>query len=228
MAAKNERYFCIMAMPRVEERTKAALLDEFKWPVGTTIRARFLEGDPGLQERVERVAQEWFGPDMANMRLQFGNDSNADIRVSFVQGNGSWCYLGTVCQQIPGPEPTMNYGWLTPESRDDELRPVVLHEFGHALGLIHEHRNPDSPIDWNRAAVIADLSGPPNFWDQTIIENNIFKRYDAYDVFTTPTDRDSIMINPIPTSWTTNGFSIPLSTTLSETDREYIRGAYPW
>ena len=64
---------------------------------GTTVRVRFLEGDPELQ--------------------------------------------------IPAPEPTMNYG--------------------------HEHQNPDTPIDWNRAAVIADLSGPDNNWDEATIGSNI-------------------------------------------------------
>ena len=48
----------------------------------------------------------------------------------------------------------MNYGWLTPESAQDEVRRVVLHEFGHALGLIHEHQNPKGGgIEWNRDAV---------------------------------------------------------------------------
>jgi hypothetical protein len=37
----------------------------------------------------------------------------------------------------------------------------------------HEHQNPDTPIDWNRVAVIADLSGPPNNWDEATIESNI-------------------------------------------------------
>ena len=47
--AENERHYCILAMPKeAEGNTKAALLDEFRWPAGTTIRARFLEGDPEL------------------------------------------------------------------------------------------------------------------------------------------------------------------------------------
>ena len=105
---------------------------------------------------------------------------------------------------------------------------MVTHEFGHALGLIHEHQNPDTPIDWNRAAVIADLSGPPNNWDEATIENNMFKRYDPSEVSTTPTDRLSIMMYPIPASWTNDGFSADLNKELSDTDRDFIRGAYPW
>jgi serralysin len=52
-----------------------------------------------------------------------------------------------MCQQILDPKPTMNYGWMTPDSSDDEVHRVVAHEFGHALGLIHEHQNPDTPIN---------------------------------------------------------------------------------
>ena len=115
--ADNERHFCMVPMPReAEGNEKAALLNEFKWPPGTAVRVRFLEGDPELQERVKRVATEWTGPDMANLTWQFTDDPDADIRIAFVQGNGSWSYLGTMCQQIPADEPTMNYGWLTPSS----------------------------------------------------------------------------------------------------------------
>jgi hypothetical protein len=227
--AENERHFCMVVVPKeAEGNTKAALLDEFKWPAGTAIRVRFLEGDPGLQERVQSVAEEWTGPDMANLQLQFGDDPDADIRIAFQQGDGSWSYLGTVCQQIPAPDPTMNYGWLTPDSGDDELRRVVAHEFGHALGLIHEHQNPDNPIEWNKPAVVADLSKPPNSWSLATIENNIFKKYDPDEVTTTPVDKFSIMMYPIPASWTNDGFSASLNKELSETDKEFIRGAYPW
>ena len=33
-------------------------------------------------------------------------------------------------------------------------RPTVLHEFGHALGLIHEHQSPfKGGFEWNREEV---------------------------------------------------------------------------
>lgn len=227
--AENDRYYCMLPMPGQDEgRTRAALLNEFKWQPGTRVRVRFLEGDPGLRQRVEAVAKEWTGPQMANLTLDFGDDPDADVRIAFQEGDGSWSYLGTMCQQIPVSEPTMNYGWLTPNSPDDELRRVVLHEFGHAIGLIHEHQNPDKPISWNRTAVIKDLSRPPNRWDKATIENNIFKRYDPAGLATTPVDKLSIMMYPIPASWTTDGFSAGLNGELSIVDQEFIRDAYPW
>ena len=229
MADVNERHYCLLLMPgEGEGRSKAALLNEFKWQSGTQVKVRFVEGDPQLQERVRAVAEEWTGSSMANLSLQFVDEGDADIRIAFQQGDGSWSYLGTMCQQIPADEPTMNYGWLEPDSTDDELRRVVLHEFGHALGLIHEHQNPNRPIAWNRAAVIADLSGPPNNWDEATIEHNIFKQYDPESLLSTPTDALSIMMYPIPASWTTDGFSADLNRELSDTDEKFIRDSYPW
>ncbi len=76
--------------------------------------------------------------------------------------------------------------------------------------------------------MIGDLSAPPNNWDGQTIENNTFKRYDPAEVTTTPTDRLSIMMYPIPASWTNDGFSADLNRELSETDKEFIRKAYPW
>jgi serralysin len=226
---ENERHYCMLLMPQEQEgQSRAALLNEFKWEPGTRIRVRFTGGASKLQDRVREVAEEWTGPQMANLGLRFVDDGDADIRIAFVEGDGSWSYLGTMCRQIPADQPTMNYGWLTPDSDEGELRRVVLHEFGHALGLIHEHQNPNRAIAWNRPAVIAALSGPPNNWPLETIEHNIFRRYDPSTVDSTPVDPLSIMIYPIPASWTNDGFSAGLNEGLSDTDKEFIRDAYPW
>ncbi len=229
MAEENSRYFCMLAMPeQAQGKPKAALLDEFRWQPGTQVTVRFLAGASSLQERVAAVAKEWTGPQMANLDFKFVDDGDADIRIAFEQGDGSWSYLGTMCQQIAPGEPTMNYGWLTPRSSNDEVRRVVLHEFGHSVGLIHEHQNPNRPIAWNRKAVIADLSGPPNRWDRATIESNMFKKYKRSELESTPVDAHSIMMYPVPKTWTTDGFSAGMNRELSQKDKDFIRGAYPW
>jgi hypothetical protein len=208
-------------------RQKAALLLSRKWQSQETITAAFLEGSDALKARVKAVALEWIKPGRANLNLTFIPGTDADVRIAFQQGAGSWSYIGTDCRNIPKDQPTMNYGWLTDASPDDEVRRVVLHEFGHALGLIHEHQSPNHPIKWNKPAVYHDLSGPPNNWPKAVIDNNMFKAYALKEVIATAVDATSIMMYPIPKSWTTDGFSAGLNSQLSPTDEALIANQYP-
>ena len=211
----------------IEGAERAAVLRATKWQPGTAISVTFLSGSDGLKARVRAVAEEWVAPGMANLSFHWVDDLDADIRIAFRAGKGSWSYLGTVCRQIASPEPTMNYGWLTDASTDDEVRQVVLHEFGHALGMIHEHQNPDGGIRWNEAAVINDLSGPPNNWDIATIRSNVLDKYGSDDVNSTVVDARSIMMYPIPAAWTDGVFSAGLNGELSNLDKSLIRQEYP-
>lgn len=195
-----------------------------KWGTGDSIRVRFMEGDPGLQERVKKAAMEW--TKHANLMFEFVEEGDAEIRIAFKQGAGSWSYLGKDCLAIPKDEPTMNFGWLTSESSDEDIQSVVLHEFGHALGLIHEHQNPQGAIEWNKDAVRRDLSGPPNFWDDAAIKNNVFKHYSGEEITGTPVDAESIMMYPIPKAWTLDGFSAGMNGKLSQNDIRFIKEFY--
>jgi hypothetical protein len=103
---------------------------------------------------------------------------------------------------------------------------VVLHEFGHAIGLIHEHQNPKGGVNWNKAAVKHDLSGPPNNWDDATIESNMFRFYPQTDVVVTDVDSASIMMYLIPRAWTLDGFSAGLNGELSVNDKALIRSVY--
>lgn len=231
VANPNHYCMCITAreLPPADQASlahhRAAVLKNSRWQTGATISIRFLEGDPQLQARVRSVALEWTR--IANLNFQFVAEAPTDIRIAFAQGNGSWSYIGTVCRTINEPAPTMNYGWLTPDSNDVELRRVVLHEFGHAIGLIHEHQNPKGGIEWNKPAVIRDLSGPPNNWDEATIENNMFRFYPPTDVVATDVDARSIMMYPIPLAWTLDNFSAGMNGELSDNDKTLIRNVYP-
>jgi hypothetical protein len=227
---ENKDQWCFAWVPQVPAiagKSKGAILKDATWDKGETITVSFLDGDPALQKRVREMAQRWTGPGMANLSIDFLNHNNTDIRISF-KNKGSWSLLGTFCRDRTDKSlPTMNYGWLTPDSTDDSLRRVVLHEFGHALGFIHEHQNPLNSIEWNRDAVIAELSGPPNNWSPEDIEINMFDQPSPSEVFGTPVDKSSIMMYPIPSSWTKDGFSVGLNTELSSKDRELAKQVYP-
>jgi serralysin len=204
---------------------RMALVRESLWQSGDVIRAAFLDGDRHLQERVKRVASTWL--DYANLNLYFVDiPDDVDIRITF-KHHGSWSYIGTDCRTIQAIKPTMNYGWLTPDSPDDEVNRVVLHEFGHALGCVHEHQNPAGGIKWNKNVVYAYYAGPPNCWSKEDVDHNLFEAYDEDLTIHTQLDSASIMMYPIDRRFTLDGFEVGLNTQLSPVDKEFIGATYP-
>jgi serralysin len=232
----NDTRFCMALAPETLPAAdkallagrKAALLKANQWAAASIIKVAFLDGDPGLQAKVKAVAKQWTSTGLANLTLSFIADpKQAQVRIAFTPGDGSWSYIGTYCTTLKYPEATMNFGWLTPASSDVEIGSVVLHEFGHALGLIHEHQNPQHPIKWYVAAVKKALSGPPNSWDDATIQHNMFDKYDPSKVTATDVDKTSIMMYPIPQAWTADGFSAGFNADLSAQDKALIKKCYP-
>ena len=70
-------------------------------------------------------------------------------------------------------------------------------------------------------------SGPPNNWDPDTIQHNMFETYPPNEIAGTKLDSTSIMMYPIPKSWTLDGTSAGLNTDLSQTDRTFIQQQYP-
>ena len=110
--------------PGVDNSAIAALTGKL-WKVGRTLRVMFMDGDPVIQQRLQPFAHIW--SQFANIKFEFGNDPNAEIRISFKQP-GSWSYIGTDALTIAKNQPTMNYGWLKANTADDEYSRVVTHE----------------------------------------------------------------------------------------------------
>lgn len=208
---------------QVPGAVRAGLLLAARWPPGATLTISFLDGDPALHARVQAVARQWIQPGRANLFFDFRTDTtNTHIRISFTRP-GSWSVIGNTALQIAPNEPTMNFGWLKPNSTDAEVEQVVLHEFGHALGLVHEHQLPAGGIQWNEPAISADLGSR---WSLEKIRENVTNTVDAATASMTRLDPTSIMMYPIKKSWTLNGFSTGLNSKLSATDVAFIHNIY--
>jgi hypothetical protein len=210
--------------PRPDE---AAVETAKLWLPGRILRVSFLDGHPEVRRRIEQHAREWTR--YVHLDLRFVDDADAEIRIS-CEGEGSWSAVGTdalVEDYFPEDEPTMNFGWLEPDSSDEDYSGVVLHEFGHALGMIHEHQNPAAEIEWNRKVVYRDLGGPPNNWDPEQVRFNVFDRYAADTTQFTDFDPDSIMLYFFPPEWTYDGMTFVENKVLSETDKRFMAERYP-
>jgi hypothetical protein len=196
------------------------------WTPGSALRVRFLQGEPALHERVLAAARAWLVPGVKLDIALAQPDEQAHIRIAFADNGGSWSAVGTDSLLYPPAQPSMNLGWARLDTPEADFSSVVIHEFGHALGLLHEHNHPEARIAWNKAAVYADLGGEPNWWDRKTIDWNVFQAFDASTVITTDFDAASVMIYTIPAHWTTNGRAFMPSPKLSAGDAETIRVLY--
>ncbi len=159
-------------------------------------------GIAGIAEEVMKIASKWTDDILLKFVRSRDNDPSADIRVSF-QGRGQFFSLiGSQSKQ--GTTPSMNLGfrpgdpsWEMPEER----RRLILHEFGHALGLHHEHKHPSMGLNMSRVIEFYSPKlpgyGPAQIQQQfiTLSESEIDPRFKE---FSKVPDPDSIMMYEIP------------------------------
>lgn len=216
------------APPKPHYRARAGPRDGFPklWTPGDVIRARFLDGAEEVHRRVARTAAMW--DRHVNLSFEFGDDPDAEIRISFASA-GTWSYPGTDCLGVGSDEPTMNYGWLAADTPSAEVRRTVLHEFGHVLGMLHEHQNPARPDYWDKDKVYRSYEGAPNFWSRQQVDELVFKTWDPeLFPFAKEFDPESIMVFPIPKELTIGDFEIGWNMDLSAGDIDFASKLYPF
>jgi hypothetical protein len=123
-------------MRMADGRFRAIAIRDRPWINGSTLHVRFMDGTAREQAIAQEQARWWM--EVANISFVFDNAPNAEIRIKFDENDGAWSYIGTDCRGIPVNEPTMNLGFLDGGT--------AAHEFGHAIGLAHEHQNPKGGI----------------------------------------------------------------------------------
>ena len=198
---------------------RAIIVIRKMWPNGSTLRVRFMGGTPEQQALAQEQAGWW--SEHANLKFEFNDAADAQIRISFDPSDGAWSYVGTDCLSIPKNQATMNLGF--------QDGGTSAHEFGHAIGLGHEHQNPQGGIEWNEDVVIRDLAGPPNFWTPEQTRHNVIRKYSTDQIRGTEFDPDSIMLYAFPGSWTQSGQGTHANEVVSQLDKAFIASelAYP-
>ena len=123
------------------------------------------ENPKDIKEMIKTIFNERWLP-LINLDVKFtDNIDESNVRIGFDPAGGSWSLVGTDCLHVPKKEKTINFGWFDVGT--------ILHEFGHMLGMIHEHQNPDGKqIDWN-VPVVLQWAKDTQGWDSSKTKKNI-------------------------------------------------------
>ena len=168
-----------------------------------------------LEDGVRKVIEERIVP-ICGLNFVFVPE-NGNVRIGFDSSNGSWSLIGTDC--LKTDKKTMNFAWLDAST--------IMHEFGHVLGLIHEHQNPrGQTIEWN-VPIVDSWAQQTQGWSKETTYHNIIQKYNLNQINGSDFDPDSIMLYYFPAKLTLNNKGTTMNLRLSPTDVEYIQKIYP-
>lgn len=135
--------------------------------------------------------------------------------------------------QRKGIKPPYNLNQLAAEMKEEpnrwnekELRRVVTHEFGHAIGLLHEQSFPGA-VNWKRTDSVYNYYLQTQGWDRAKVDFNVFEVADQFYTNGTTYDPKSIMHYSIEPWQTTDGYSLKDNYELSQGDKTLIAALYP-
>lgn len=215
------------------------------WLPDPSIKVCFYGGNWRANQKIARVASEWSR--QGHVRFDFGNTNGtsicrqcasndvSDIRITYTGGY----YNSAVGNQSHDEEfkggPSMwLYEFDKPQPDEKFFRFHVLHEFGHALGLNHEHQNPISECEteFNWPVIYAELvSQKPPFYTLNQVSNNMHVFLANTNFLLSAYDRRSVMNYSFPGNYYLQGTNSPcfcsLNSVLSPRDYLSLSGRYP-
>lgn len=207
--------------PRHEDGTAplAAAGREYLWGVGEPIRIAFMLSSPKLADAVETVklvAEQWTV--YANVDFDWVPvDHASDVRIMITDspdpsGRAGYSALGNRARDVPQSEPTMCF-FLKRKPGSRISKGTILHEFGHMLGLHHEHQALGHfGVRWNWEALRRDFP----LWKADDIRKHITEAMPGVS-YSDGFDAHSVMTYPIKLDWSERGSAGTLGSYLSLT-----------
>ncbi|HPN58985.1 MAG TPA: M12 family metallopeptidase [Chitinophagaceae bacterium] len=111
-----------------------------------------------------------------------------------------------------------------PRFAEKVAKGTTMHEFGHALGLLHEQSYPGA-IKWNKDTVYKYYEQYD--WDKAKTDFNVLEISEQFFTNGTAYDPKSIMHYSIPAWQTVDGYSVDENYEMSDGDKKIIAAIYP-
>ncbi|WP_371171208.1 matrixin family metalloprotease [Aliiroseovarius sp. 2305UL8-7] len=185
-----------------------------------TLGCHFFNGNPSQQQTVIDAASDWLTGELGNfIDFRFGVDRNeSQIRIQ-LGGNRNNSYVGRDNNSIPKNRQTMNLANFNSAA-------TVKHEFGHALGLRHEHRFPGA-IEFREDVVVSEMRDKHGWTTAQTYRNILTPLGSSAKCIGDPElNEKSIMMYTIPRRWTVDGKRFSRAGVITERDRNCLWGVY--
>lgn len=216
---EHQKINTILKAKEGQERAYIISLNGYVWNKNI-LQIKFLNGNKSVQSKVQQAVKEW--ERACAVRFVYGDFPDPDITISF-QDAGYWSNIGS---DSKGRIPSMSLTGLSANMSDIEFNGVVLHEFGHALGFVHEHQSPAFNIPWDTDRVERYYKIEYGWSSQKIYDEIIYK-YEFPQVNGTAFDPNSIMVYAIPKGLMIDrSYFIDWPHTLSKNDKKVAAERY--
>ncbi|KAF5309134.1 hypothetical protein D9619_012806 [Psilocybe cf. subviscida] len=206
--------------------------EDYLWDNGATITYAFMPQASKRHEwgedKVHNIVKEWSL--YANITFEHVQDAeDALVRITFDRSDGSWSLTGRkLIKERPRYQPTMNLGGVERINKVQESDVgTILHEFGHVLGLKHEHQSPlrNDVFRMNRQYAFKKPRGlSAEFGEEQILRPYNSNEEDNY----TDLNLTSIMMYFMPAAQNDKGIKIKPNNKLSDYDKAFMLIHYPY